>query len=327
MTRIPSGVVQDPTTAELLRRGFVLVNQGKVRDTTALDRASSILQVVATNRISIFDFVLPALVDRKGEVLAALTHFWLTNVLADFPHHLLPIWDYRSQALPFNVLHVRRVSIDPWEMIFRGHIGGSVWAQYQETGMVAGHKLTPGLQKWQRLFPEPIFTPSTKEAEGHDRNVTIEEYRAAMGTRGDQMVRLFGDAYKISYKYAAERGILILDTKFEGGQGIMADEVLTPDSSRFTTVEDFDTAMREHRDPVFWDKELVRNWGRTVMTPRGTKGINTLNPLDEEDLAFVASLKVPPEIIAETTERYLAIFSMLVGISLGEYQQKEMIKK
>lgn len=326
MARIPSRVAQDPTTAELLRRGFVLVNQGKVRDTIGLDRASSMLQVVATNRISIFDFVLPALVDRKGEVLAALTHFWLTRVLADFPNHLLPAVDYKNEALPYNVLRVRRVSIDSWEMIFRGHIGGSAWDQYQKTGMVAGHKLPPGLQKWQRLLG-PIFTPSTKETEGHDRNVTVEEYRAAMGTRGDQMIRLFGDAYSIAYNYAAERGILILDTKFEGGQGIIADEVLTPDSSRFTTVEDFEKAMRDHRDPVFWDKELVRNWGRTVITPRGTKGINTLDPLDEGDLAFVTSLEIPPEIIAETTRRYLAIFSMLTGMSLDEYQQKEMTKK
>lgn len=324
MARIPSRVPQDPTTAGLLRRGLVLVNQGKVRDMVAFGDGRPTLDVVATNRISIFDFVLPVLVPQKGEVLTALTHFWLTNVLMDFPHHLLSPVYYQSEGLAsWNVLQIRRVSIDPWEMIFRGHIGGSVWDQYQKTGMVAGHKLPPGLQKWQRLS-ESIFTPSTKEAEGHDRNVTVEEYHAAMGARADQMVNLLGSAYEIAYNYAVERGILILDTKFEGGQGVIADEVLTPDSSRFTTVEDFDTAMREHRDPVFWDKELVRNWGRTVVTPRGTKGINTLDPLSEEDLAFVASLEVPPEIIKETAARYLAIFSMLTGMPLGEYQQTKM---
>lgn len=195
--------------------------------------------------------------------------------------------------------------------------------------MAGGHSLTPGLAKWSRL-DRPLFTPSTKAESGHDKNISANEYFAAMGQDGYNCASMFEKAYSIAYEYAEARGILILDTKFEG-LTMLADEVLTPDSSRFTTVEDWELAMKEGRDPIFYDKEPVREWGRTVQTPfvnRNGKSIIGLHKLDPEDpahLEFAHSVAVPPEVVQQTTARYLDIFEKLAGESLEDYQQKYLI--
>ncbi len=299
-----------------------LVYQGKVRDTYRLPYGDDdLLLFCATDRLSIFDFVLNTLVPNKGEILTALTEFWLTQVLAEFPNHLLPsiahprenfAYDLKEifHDIPINrCLAVEEVEIPPYEMIFRHHLGGSVFKRYEETGIAGGQKLPSGLPKWNYL-DQPLFTPSTKAKDGHDINISADDYYEAMGEKGRESVKMFKDIYIKAYAFARGKGILILDTKFEG-LDIIADEILTPDSSRFTTKEDWEKAMKEKRDPIFYDKEVVRQWGKTVKTPFGTTGIHTLDPENPEHIAFVHSLEVPAEIIERTSDRYLSILYRL----------------
>lgn len=313
-------------------------HMGKVRNSYPYPERSDLRIVEATNRLSIFDFILNVLISRKGEVLTALTHFWLTGVLAEMPNHLAYSSKYPNQnmvhdlrellpEIPIeNCLVVRNIEIPPYELIFRGHIGGSVFEEYQKTGKAGGKRLPKNLPKWKKL-DEPIFTPSTKG--DTDINITAEEYLQVMGLRGRKAVEMFEESYKLAYLYAADRGILIFDTKFEGIDEI-GDEVLTPDSSRYGIIDDYETAMREGRDPAFYDKEMVRNWGRTVETPfidskeNQITGINKLDPENEEHIVFVHGLKIPDKIISETTKRYLEIFERLTGYKLKEYQQRFM---
>ncbi len=342
MTKIPETVKNDVLVPYLVERGCLL-HQGKVRESYRFPDSGNIRLVVASDRLSIFDIVLNITVPRKGEVLTALTHLWLTGPLSVIPSHLVAAVDrdyyHYSLAEPLKLalpdvdmsrtLIVQEAVIPPYEMIFRRHIGGSVFQKYQETGMAGGHSLTPGLAKWSRL-DRPLFTPSTKAESGHDKNISANEYFAAMGQDGYNCASMFEKAYSIAYEYAEARGILILDTKFEG-LTMLADEVLTPDSSRFTTVEDWELAMKEGRDPIFYDKEPVREWGRTVQTPfvnRNGKSIIGLHKLDPEDpahLEFAHSVAVPPEVVQQTTARYLDIFEKLAGESLEDYQQKYLI--
>ncbi len=313
---IPPQVAETATSRYLAEQGLVLLHRGKVRDTYQHPFNSSWLVVVATDRLSVFDLVLPALIPYKGEVLTAMTLFWLTKVLVDFPHHLEPsekdhslnaVHDLKDMLprLPLKrCLVVRKETIQEYELIFRHHIGGSVYKTYLETGTAGGHKLPSGLPKWS-VLEDPLFTPSTKAEIGHDVNITAVEYFADMGKAGEDAVAMFSRAYKRAYAYARERGIIILDTKFEGGS-VIADEVLTPDSSRFTTVDDWQQAVIEDRDPIFYDKEPVRQWGKTVETPWGTGLHNkSLDPQDPEHTKFVASLHVPSRVVDAATKRYL----------------------
>jgi phosphoribosylaminoimidazole-succinocarboxamide synthase len=301
-----------------------LVYQGKVRDTYKLPCGDeNLLLLCATDRLSIFDFVLNALVPNKGEILTALTEFWLTEVLAEFPNHLMRSIAYPGKNYAFDLkevfpdiplnrcLAVEEVEIPPYEMIFRHHLGGSIFKKYEETGMAGGQKLPQRLPRWSFL-DQPLFTPSTKSKDSHDVNISASDYYEAIGEKGRESVKMFKDAYKKAYAFAREKGILILDTKFEG-LNIIADEALTPDSSRFTTVEDWTKAMEEKRDPIFYDKEVVRQWGKTVKTPFGATGIHMLWPKNPEHVAFVHGLEVPAEIIEETSGRYFSIFYRLTG--------------
>lgn len=305
------------------------IHRGKVRDTYEL--TPELLLFLATDRLSIFDFVLPAFVPRKGVILTALTHFWLTKILPDFPNHLA-VCDpetvkkfFNSKGIPRNALLVRKLSMVPYELIFRHHIGGSVYKKYQKTGLAAGQKIVPGLPKWSALN-RPICTPSTKAQEGHDINIDLSECLIGMGPGAQQAIDMLTEAYSRAYAYAKERGILILDTKFEIDMNyIFADEFLTPDSSRFTTVADFELAMKEGRDPIFMDKEPARNWGRTVVTPfigeddEPIIGINKLEPANDQHVNFVHSLKVPQEVIQTIMNRYLEVFEILTGCSIDDY--------
>lgn len=326
-----------------------LVHQGKVRDTYDLNRFfPDILLMVASDRISIFDFVLNALVPKKGEVLTALTHFWLTQVLAGFRHHLAESRKYQGRNLAFEMKHdstgdfaclqaipleralaIKRSEVMPFEMVFRHHLGGSVWKEYQKTGAAAGEPMPPGLKKWDRL-EEPAFTPTTKESDGHDRPVTVRGFDQIEGIAGMMAAEILRDMYREAYRYAASRGILILDTKFEWGGEMVVDEVLTPDSSRFVAEADWQAARAEGREPRFLDKEPVRIWGRGVVTSFRDQsgewiiGLNNLETDNPEHLAFVHSLPVPEKVIAEATERYLEIFSRLTGMPLEDYQEMHL---
>ncbi len=347
MAIIPSIISGDPLTRNqgsvedyLLRYGWKRTHRGKVRDTYQHFSWPDRILVVATDRLSIFDHILPVTVPRKGEVLTGLTHFFLTEVLSDVDHGMLDrkelprVHDYFPLE---RCIMMRKVKVQPYELIFRAHIGGSVWKKYLDTGIVAGQQLPSGLTKWQKL-ESPIFTPSTKAEHGHDVNITADEYFEAMGDLGHQTVDVLGNAYGRAYDFAASKGILILDTKFEAGDPfLLIDEVLTPDSSRFTTDEDYERAMAEKRDPVFWDKEPARDWGRTVETPfyedggpgvgQPIVGINNLDPDNGQHRVFIHNAlvpKIPRSIVDEASARYLQIFEMIVGMSLDEYQKTKM---
>ncbi|MBU1179687.1 phosphoribosylaminoimidazolesuccinocarboxamide synthase [Patescibacteria group bacterium] len=315
-----------------------LLNQGKVRD--IYDIHENFLLMLATDRISIFDFVLPATVPRKGEILTALTHFWLMHQFGHFLHHLVNSLKFSHRNLVYEVreqfpdiplersLVVSKTEIPPYEMIFRYHLGGSAWTEYKTTGIVAGQKLPMGLVRWSRLN-NPLFTPSTKSESEHDANISVQRFYRQVGKEGLGAVEMFRSIYKKAYRYAAERGIVILDTKFEGLK-IIADEVLTPDSSRFTTIEDWQKSIEENREPIFYDKELVRQWGKKVKTPfsesgKPIVGINNLDPTNPQHVEFVHSLKVPQDIIRETARRYKQIFKMLTGVSLKKYQTTNLL--
>jgi len=322
-----------------------LIHQGKVRDTYDVGKFfRDTLLMVASDRISIFDFVLNAVVPKKGEVLTALTHFWLTKVLSSFQHHLVESKKYQGRNLAFEMKHdstgalsalgeiplartlaIRRAEVMQYEMVYRHHIGGSVFEKYQGCGTAAGEPLPPGLRKWDKL-DDPAFTPTTKATDGHDLPVTVKEYTAATGFAGMSAAAILSDLYRIAYSYAASKGILILDTKFEWG-GMVVDEVLTPDSSRFVDKTDWQEAMATGREPRFLDKEPIRIWGRDVQTPfqnaHGEQlvGINKLDTQDLNHRDFVHSLIVPEMVIAEATARCLGIVPRLSGMHLEEYQQ------
>ncbi len=347
MSKVPKNLQNDSISEYLLKNNYVRIHQGKVRDTYFIDEEQLLL--VASDRISIFDFVLNALVRYKGSVLTALTHFWLTEVLSSFSHHLVKsvhkfkvnaAYDLKMMGLipelPLNrCLVVKNLTgkVSPFEMIYRHHIGGSVFNKYQATGKAGGHILPAGLPKWSKL-EKPIFTPSTKEEVGHDVNVDADYYFAEMeklgvGEMAHEVVALLGEAYSIAYAYAEKRGILILDTKMEVAGATIVDEIITPDSSRFAVKNDWEKAMGEGHDPQFYDKEPVRNWGRTITTPflKGEKpiiGINNLNPENPFHVEFVHSLEVPEEIVKDTSDRYLKIFEMITGVDLFQYQVEVM---
>ena len=171
-------------------------------------------------------------------------------------------WDHADVAeLPLErTLLVKRCKIWPYEMVFRAHIGGSVWMEYQEKGTAAGVRLPSGLRKWERLS-HPIFTPTTKSQSGHDIAITVEEYKAQTGEQGMKLAGMCADVFQQAYEYALEHGLIILDTKFEvSDNGMLVDEVLTPDSSRITLTGALEAAVTAGKDPAFHDKEPVRIW-------------------------------------------------------------------
>lgn len=354
MASIPLNLQNDELSQYLLEMGLIRISQGKVRDTWSLESIlghNNYLLVVATDRISIFDYVLKRLVPKKGEVLTALTHFWL-SILTDYENHLVPSelingfnFAYDLQKLNFSALPIERCLVVknlcgkmyPAEMILRGHIGGSVFSEYQNRGKVAGQQLPTQLPKWSKLNPF-IFTPSTKAEVGNDINTDIDDFYGLMDYCGlkqeaEGVVVMLLEIYRKVYEYAEQRGILILDTKFEVAGKILADEILTPDSSRFALKEDWKKAMIEGRDPYFHDKQPVRDWGSTVVTPffdaigKSIIGFNKLKSSSDrysDYVYFVHSVDVPDEVINGTTKRYLAIFEMITGNNLRQYQSEKM---
>lgn len=317
----------------LLDAGLCLTHQGKVRDIYEYSLYPDFLVMVATDRISIFDIVLLALIPRKGEVLTALTHFWLTGPLRSYPNQfdedmhkrvLKELIQKSKHPLPvFQMLVVRKIRIPPYELIFRHHLGGSVYGEYEEYGTVAGELLPSGISKWGYL-ENPVFTPSTKTDYGHDINISVKEFYAHADEDMKYAVEICKKAYITAYNFARARNILILDTKFEGI--VLADEVLTPDSSRFALAGDFSYAMRKGLDPFFYDKEFVRDWGRSVITPWG-KGLQRLDPKNKDHMAFAHSLEVPDTVMLPTTARYCAIFEKIVFPQYGtlqKYQESRM---
>jgi phosphoribosylaminoimidazole-succinocarboxamide synthase len=283
-----------------------LMRRGKVRDVYDVD--DDHLLIVATDRISAFDCVLPTPIARKGEVLTALSRFWFEKLGHIVPHHLvtteiaqMPEGVRRhEETLRGRSMLVRRTEVFPIECVVRGYITGSGWKDYLRTGEVCGHRLPTGLSESEQL-PEPIFTPSTKAEVGHDENISEARMSEILGEEVTQILRDISlRVYKEASEYARTCGIIIADTKFEFGRDkdgriIIIDEVLTPDSSRFWPADKYEPGQSQ---PSF-DKQFVRdyletlNWNKKPPAP----------PL-------------PPEIAQATTERYLEAYRLIAGESL-----------
>ncbi|HEV7300376.1 MAG TPA: phosphoribosylaminoimidazolesuccinocarboxamide synthase [Tepidisphaeraceae bacterium] len=275
---------------------------GKVRD--VYDIGDSLI-IVATDRISAFDCIMPNGIPDKGKILTQLSMFWFDLVKDEFAHHLISadVADYPSQVQPFtDVLRgrsmwVKKASVVPIECVARGYLAGSGWKEYQQSQTVCGVALPPGLKQCDKL-PTPIFTPATKEESGHDINVSFDETARLIGNElasqlRDRTLRLYGRAAD----HARSRGVIIADTKFEFGQLpdgslIVIDEVLTPDSSRFWPADTYEPG---HDQPSY-DKQFVRNWLET-------------QPWDKQPPAP----RLPDDVVAGTRARYVEAYERLTG--------------
>jgi len=283
-----------------------LIRRGKVRDVYAADEES--LLIVATDRISAFDCVLPTPIERKGEVLTALSRFWFEKLAHIVANHLLstnidemPEAVRRHSAmLSGRSMLVRRAEVFPVECVVRGYLVGSGWKDYLRTGEVCGHKLASGLRESEEL-PEPLFTPSTKAEEGHDENISEDQVRDILGEKVTVQLRdTSTQLYSEAREYARSRGIIIADTKFEfgldsNGQLILVDEVLTPDSSRFWPAGSYEPGRSQ---PSF-DKQFVRDY---------------LETLDWDKKPPAPA--IPANIASATTARYLEAYRLLTGNQL-----------
>ncbi len=271
-----------------------LVHRGKVRDMYAVDGEH--LLMVTTDRLSAFDVVLPTPIPGKGAVLAAISHFWfnffhnlIPNHLADLPLAQAVPNEQERQAIAGRAVVVRRLRPLPVEAIVRGYLVGSGWKDYKKNSAVCGIALPTGLQLAERL-PEPIFTPSTKAAVGeHDENIDFDYCVTMLGQELAEQVRTVSlTLYSRARDYAADRGIIIADTKFEfgldrAGQLVLIDEVLTPDSSRFWPADQYTLGT----NPPSFDKQFVRDY---------------LESLDWDKTPPGPAL--PADIVAKTAQKY-----------------------
>lgn len=321
---IPSTLRTDPLEEHLIKAGLILIHQGKVRNTYEIPNHPNLLLSLATDRISIFDFVLNATVPRKGEVLTAMTIFWLTEVLKGFPHHLvacgrsidqyLPAGIRNSAAIRKRAIVIKKLNMLPVECIVRGYLTGSGWKSYEHNGSICGIDLPGHLYNGSRL-PTPIFTPTTKSTVGHDIPLSADLVTKEYGNWVREKSVL---CYTAIADFAQRRSIILADTKLEFGRdGTLADEVGTPDSSRFWDFVEWQQCSARRTSPPPHDKERVRQWGQG-------QAINMRNPEKQEDLEFVDAITVPPGVIEFTKKIYLSIFMRLTGYDLTQYQVQKM---
>lgn len=285
--------------------GLPLIHRGKVRDVYQISEDR--LLFVATDRISAFDCVMPTPIPYKGRVLTQISAFWFEKLNAPTKNHLITS---SLKEMPEKIRHikelegrsmlVKKTKVFPVECIVRGYLEGSGWKDYQATGSICGHELPENLQQCDRL-PEPIFTPATKEQSGHDENISEERFIEIVGVETGQKLRSLSlKIYEEASKYALTRGIIIADTKFEfgldkDGNILLIDEVLTPDSSRFWSVESYSPGKAQ----ASFDKQFVREYLETLVW-------------DKKPPAPA----LPDEIINATTSRYLEAFKILTGKDL-----------
>jgi len=271
------------------------VGSGKVRELYALD--DDRLLLVASDRISTFDVVLPTDIPDKGRVLTDLSAFWFARTREICANHLLEL---RAGG---RSTERRGLEMLPVECVVRGYLSGSGWKDYRASGSVCGHDLPEGLAESAEL-PEPIFTPATKAATGHDENIDrAQALRMIDAARFDEVERVSLALYRFASDYAHARGILIADTKFEfgvdaAGQLVLADEALTPDSSRFWPADEYRPGGAQ---PSF-DKQFARDYCESL-------GWDKTSPGPE----------LPDEVVAGTRARYVEAFERLTGISFGAY--------
>jgi phosphoribosylaminoimidazole-succinocarboxamide synthase len=273
----------------------VHVGSGKVRELYTLDDERLLL--AASDRISTFDVVLPTEIPDKGRVLTGLSAFWFARTRGLVPNHLIAIRpDGRS-------LECRLLDMLPIECVVRGYLSGSGWKDYRETGEVCGHVLPEDLQESDRL-PEPIFTPATKAQTGHDQNITRGQAAALVGAaRLDEVEAISLALYRFGADHAAKHGILLADTKFEvgvdrNGRLVLADEALTPDSSRFWPADEYAPGGAQ---PSF-DKQFVRDYCESLGWDKTAPGP-----------------ELPEDVVAGTRARYVEAFERLTGVAFDDY--------
>ena len=283
------------------------LSSGKVRDIYALD--DDTLLFVASDRMSAFDVVMAEPIADKGRVLTAMSAFWLQRLDGVAPSHLLGLDPPAGitidgyDDLAGRTMVVRRAEMLPIECIVRGYLSGSGWAEYARSGTIGGVPLPAGLQQSQDL-PQPIFTPSTKAAVGgHDENISFEAAAGLIGAEtADEARRISLDAYRQAAKWAASRGIIIADTKFElgriDGELCLCDEVLTPDSSRFWPLDEWKPGVV----PPSYDKQPLRDWLEAT-------GWDKAPPPPH----------LPPQVVEATRSRYVAAYEVVTGLSFADW--------
>jgi phosphoribosylaminoimidazole-succinocarboxamide synthase len=270
---------------------------GKVREMYELDGD---LLMVASDRISAYDVVLPTPITDKGRVLTQMSVFWFETTDSIVPNHFL------SEEVPEEVagraIRVRKLEMYPVECVVRGYLSGSGWREYRESGSVCGIELPAGLRESEKL-PEPIFTPATKAEVGdHDENVSFERAAEIVGSRPlmEHLRQVSIELYTHAAEHAAERGIILADTKFElgsspGAEVVLGDEVLTPDSSRFWPADEYEPGRPQRS----FDKQYVRDW------------------LDESGWDHnPPGPELPEEVVAATRDRYVEAYERISGRSL-----------
>jgi phosphoribosylaminoimidazole-succinocarboxamide synthase len=287
--------------ADISLSGVTLYKKGKVRDVYDLGKE---LLIVATDRISAFDHILPSLIPGKGKVLTQLSAFWFGMMGLVCPNHLLstevdeypaPLRKHR-RVLDKRSMLVRKTSVVPIECVVRGYLAGSGWKDYKATGKVCGVKLPKGLAESDQI-PEAIFTPSTKAEVGHDENISFRDMEKRIGSALAQKIRKVSlELYHKALLHALNKGIIVADTKFEfglaGEELVLIDEIFTPDSSRFWPLETYAPG----RGQPSLDKQFVRDY------LEGTSWDKTSAPP-----------ALPAAIVRQTAKRYLDIFKRLTG--------------
>jgi phosphoribosylaminoimidazole-succinocarboxamide synthase len=284
--------------------GVERIAQGKVRDVYA---AGADLLIIATDRISAFDCILPQGIPGKGRVLTQMSIFWFEFLKDVVPNHLLatdvadfpsPLREFRHQLEGRSML-VRRCRMEPVECVARGYVSGSGWKDYKRTGAICGIPLPAGLRESDRL-PQPIFTPASKASTGHDENISFDEAASALGTVTAELLRsLTLRIYAAAAQHAESRGIILADTKFEfgwhDGELLLGDEVLTPDSSRYWPRDEYAPGGPQKS----FDKQFVRDY---------------LETLDWNKQPPAPPL--PEDVIAKTSEKYHEAYERITGRTL-----------
>ncbi|MBL8899218.1 MAG: phosphoribosylaminoimidazolesuccinocarboxamide synthase [Planctomycetes bacterium] len=285
--------------------GLEFLRRGKVRDLYRL--GDFLLLLVATDRVSAFDVVLPNQLPGKGKLLTAISAFWFQKFEHRARHHLVTcdvdridrLNAAQREALRGRTMAVRPLEVVPYEFVVRGYLSGSGWKSYQETGSICGVPLPRGLRESERL-PEPIFTPTTKAEK--DEPVTLAEMEAQLGSdTARKLAELSLALYREGAAYALEKGVIVADTKFEfaleNGEPVLIDEVLTPDSSRYWPLDEYAIGG----SPPSYDKQIVRNWLLA-------SGWNKKAP----------GPVLPEEIVKQTLARYAQLFEVLTGRKASE---------
>ncbi len=278
------------------------ISSGKVREVYEVDENS--LMMVVSDRISAFDVILPTMVKDKGKVLNKISEFWFDYVKDIIPNHIITTKfeefpeEFQKEEFRDRSMLVKKLKMLPIECIVRGYITGSGWKSYKENGTVCGIKLPEGLKESEKL-PEPIFTPTTKATEGHDMNISFDEVCDLIGKGLAEKVRdMTIKIYTKCANYAKTKGIIIADTKFEFGLDenenlVLADEVLTPDSSRFWPESDYEVG----RSQKSFDKQYMRDWLKQ-------------NNWDAEN-----PTPIPEDVVNTTREKYIEAYERITGKS------------